>query len=137
MKTPAVHLMWTEISLKTKLFVFENDEVTMSMIFLCPSFTQTRIQPVIVWCLISYGVVWTEIFDAFSFQSETSHFRIPAALCGGELSSSVILISLWFYFQLDALHPAGSTLISQLASGTEPIEALRIAVEVFVTFTSN
>ena len=49
----------------------------------------------------------------------------------------MILISLWFYFQLDALHPAGSTLISQLASGTEPIEALRIAVEVFVTFTSK
>lgn len=30
---------------------------------------------------------------------------------------------------LDALHPAGSTLTSQLASGTESIEALKIAVE--------
>jgi len=30
---------------------------------------------------------------------------------------------------LDALHPAGSTLTSQLASGTDPIEALKKAVE--------
>ena len=35
------------------------------------------------------------------------------------------------HFQLDAMHPAGATLNSQLASGIDPMEALRKAVEVF------
>lgn len=39
-------------------------------------------------------------------------------------------VNFFFSFQLDALYPAGSTLTAELASGVDPVEAMRKAVEV-------
>ena len=39
-------------------------------------------------------------------------------------------LNFFFSFQLDALYPAGSTLTAELASGVDPVEAMRKAVEV-------
>lgn len=46
-------------------------------------------------------------------------------------------IYFFFSFQLDALYPAGSTLTAELASGVDPVEAMRKAVEVCELFVEN
>jgi len=53
------------------------------------------------------------------------------------LSIRIEKIKFFFPFQLDALYPAGSTLTAELASGVDPVEAMRKAVEVCVLFLEN
>lgn len=53
------------------------------------------------------------------------------------LSIRIEKINFFFSFQLDALYPAGSTLTAELASGVDPVEAMRKAVEVCVLPLEN
>ena len=77
LKTELCVLVWRESNLKTDLF--ENDDVSIIMWFVCPSLPQTQIQNG-----GRNGVVWTENIYPFSsadekhlmhFQNETTVFK--------------------------------------------------------------
>jgi len=66
-------LVWTKNILKTKLF--ENDDVTIIMIFPSPSFTQTQIQNTADCCVFKFLRRNVDGKHLMRFQSETSVFK--------------------------------------------------------------
>lgn len=70
-------------------------------------------------CLQAEFIGWSSGLQSFSWQqpSWTADIR-----------------SFYYLFQLDALHPAESTLTSCLAAGKQPLEALQEAVEVDICY---